>query len=89
MVGLARWASLTKDEIGDAAEAGAVAVLPVGATEQHGRHLTTGTDTLLAEEVAVRAGEQTGDIVLPALPYGCSLGHTARWPGTLSLLPPR
>lgn len=87
MVGLARWAALTKDEIGEAAEAGAVAVLPVGATEQHGPHLPTGTDTLLAEEVAVRAAERTGDVVLPALPYGCSLGHTDHWPGTLSLLP--
>jgi creatinine amidohydrolase len=26
-------------------------------------------------------------VVLPALPYGCSLGHTDRWPGTLSLHP--
>src|SRR5262249_17407325 len=31
--------------------------------------------------------EGTGDVVLPALPYGCSLGHTDRWPGTLSLHP--
>jgi creatinine amidohydrolase len=26
-------------------------------------------------------------VVLPALAYGCSLGHTDRWPGTLSLTP--
>jgi creatinine amidohydrolase len=75
------------DEIGAAAAAGAVAVLPVGATEQHGPHLATGTDTLLAEHVAGAAAERTGDVVLPALPYGCSLGHTDRWPGTLSLHP--
>jgi creatinine amidohydrolase len=59
----------------------------VGATEQHGPHLPTGTDTLLADHVAEAAAERTGDIVLPALPYGCSLGHTDRWPGTLSLHP--
>jgi creatinine amidohydrolase len=75
------------DEIGAAAAAGAVAVLPVGATEQHGPHLATGTDTLLAEHVAGAAAERTSDVVLPALPYGCSLGHTDRWPGTLSLHP--
>jgi creatinine amidohydrolase len=85
--GLARWAALTMDEIGDAAAAGAVAVLPVGATEQHGPHLATGTDTVLAEHVAVTAAERTGDVVLPSLAYGCSLGHTDHWPGTLSLLP--
>jgi creatinine amidohydrolase len=75
------------NEIGEAAAAGAVAVLPVGATEQHGPHLATGTDTLLADHVASAAAERTGDVVLPAVPYGCSLGHTDRWPGTLSLHP--
>jgi creatinine amidohydrolase len=75
------------EEIGEAATAGAVVVLPVGATEQHGAHLATGTDTILAEHVSVAAADRTGDVVLPALAYGCSLGHTDHWPGTLSLLP--
>ena len=82
-----RWATMAMGAVGEAAEAGAIAVLPVGATEQHGPHLATGTDTLLAEQVSVAAAARTGDIVLPALAYGCSLGHTARWPGTLSLHP--
>jgi len=85
--GDARWSARTADGVGDAARAGAVAVLPVGATEQHGPHLSTGTDTLCAERVSLAAAARTGDLVLPALPYGCSLGHTARWPGTLSLHP--
>ena len=38
----ARWELLTLEKIGAAAEEGAVAVLPVGATEQHGPHLATG-----------------------------------------------
>jgi creatinine amidohydrolase len=84
---LARWAALTADEVGEAAGSGALAVLPVGATEQHGPHLATGTDTLLARHVAEAAAELTGDVVLPALPYGCSLGHTDHWPGTVSLHP--
>jgi creatinine amidohydrolase len=75
------------EEVGEAALAGAIAVLPVGATEQHGPHLATGTDTLLADHVAGAAADLTGDVVLPALPYGCSLGHTHHWPGTLSLHP--
>src|SRR5262249_16381906 len=29
----------------------------------------------------------TGVWVLPSIPYGCSLGHTDHWPGTLSLGP--
>jgi creatinine amidohydrolase len=82
-----RWARRTLEEIGTAAADGAVAVLPVGATEQHGPHLATGADTFFAERVAVDAAAQTGDLVLPALGYGCSLGHTAHWPGTVSLHP--
>ena len=72
-----RWAALTLEQVGAAAAAGAVAVLPVGATEQHGPHLATGTDWILAEAVALAAAERTGDVVLPTLAYGCSLGHTA------------
>jgi creatinine amidohydrolase len=81
------WSALTRDEVGKAALAGAVAVLPVGATEQHGPHLATGTDAILAERAAQAAAALTGDVVLPTLAYGCSLGHTAAWPGTLSLSP--
>jgi creatinine amidohydrolase len=83
----ALWEQLTLEEVGAAAREGAVAVLPVGATEQHGPHLATGTDTRGAAIVALAAAERTGDVVLPALPYGCSLGHGDGWPGTLSLHP--
>jgi creatinine amidohydrolase len=82
-----RWAAKTLTGVGVSSADGAIAVLPVGATEQHGPHLATGADTLFAERVSVAAAARTGDIVLPSLPYGCSLGHTARWPGTLSLHP--
>jgi creatinine amidohydrolase len=82
-----RWAAMAMGAVGAAAEAGAIAVLPVGATEQHGPHLATGTDTLLAERVSLAAASRTNDVVLPAIPYGCSLGHTSHWPGTLSLHP--
>jgi creatinine amidohydrolase len=82
-----RWSALTMDAVGAAAAAGAIAVLPVGATEQHGSHLATGTDTLLAEEVSLAAASHTNDVVLPPIAYGCSLGHTSHWPGTISLMP--
>jgi creatinine amidohydrolase len=81
------WERLTLEEVGEAAGAGAVVVLPVGATEQHGPHLATGTDTTSAALVAHRAAARTRDIVRPALPYGCSLGHGDHWPGTISLHP--
>jgi len=62
-------------------------ILPVGATEQHGRHLPLGVDTFSAGAVARGASARTGIPVLPALAYGCSLGHSTKWPGTISLRP--
>jgi creatinine amidohydrolase len=81
------WSHLNADEVGAAARDGRVAVLPIGATEQHGPHLATGTDWLLAEGASTAASSVTGDIVLPTLNLGCSLGHTDHWPGTISLSP--
>ena len=79
------WGELTFEEVGELARARVVAVLPVGATEQHGPHLGTGTDVVLAEQAVRAAVNQTRDLALPVLSYGCSLGHTDKWPGTLSL----
>jgi creatinine amidohydrolase len=82
------WERLTWEELAGLRECGVdLAILPVGATEQHGAHLPTGVDTLSARAVAEQASARTGIPVLPALPYGCSLGHSAKWPGTLSLRP--
>lgn len=82
------WERLSSREIGQIIAGGMdMAVLPVGATEQHGPHLCTGTDTLSALQIASAAAERANVLLLPAIPYGCSLGHTDRWPGTVSLSP--
>jgi creatinine amidohydrolase len=83
-----RWDLMTSPEIGEIVASGMnLALLPVGATEQHGPHLATGCDTISPEEIAWRVSDATGVVVLPAIPYGISLGHTIRWPGTVSLHP--
>ncbi len=83
-----RWDACSWEQIAALRQSGMdMAILPVGATEQHGRHLPTCVDTLSAETVALGASQRTGIPVLPALPYGCSLGHSHTWPGTLSLRP--
>jgi creatinine amidohydrolase len=82
------WADRTWTEFeADLAAAGQSAILPVGATEQHGPHLGTGMDFILAERLCAAVSEQTGVPMLPTLPYGCSLGHSRRWPGTIALQP--
>lgn len=65
-----------------------LALLPAGATEQHGRHLPGSTDADIATAICHAASAQTGVPILPALRVGSSQAHTTKWPGTLSL-PPR
>ncbi len=65
-----------------------VALLPLGATEQHGPHLPTGVDTVLVDGV-VRAAlpllpPDLPVLVLPTQAVGLSPEH-ARFPGTLTL----
>ena len=64
-----------------------VGLLPVGATEQHGPHLPSATDTILATSIAEAVSDRTGAPVLPAVSVGCSYGHGTLLPGTLSLSP--
>ena len=47
-----------------------VVILPVGSTEQHGPHLPLGTDSYIAEGVALKLAGKTGAIVAPTLTYG-------------------
>jgi creatinine amidohydrolase len=82
------WDRLTWEEIA-ALRAGGMdmAILPVGATEQHGPHLALDVDTVSAVAVAHGVSASTGVPVLPAIAYGCSLGHSRRWPGTIAVTP--
>lgn len=65
---------------------GGLVILPLGATEQHGPHLPVCTDTLIACSVSAYASAKTGVPLLPPLAYTVSAGHTAKWPGTFSIL---
>jgi creatinine amidohydrolase len=89
--GPVRWEQLTWPEIEEMVQRRPheVALLPVGATEQHGPHLPTGTDTIIATELSLAVSARTGAPVLPALSIGCSFGHGTVLPGTLSVPPER
>ncbi|MFW5873850.1 MAG: creatininase family protein [Verrucomicrobiota bacterium] len=65
----------------------AAAILPLGATEQHGPQLGCGMDAVLADKLSAEVARRTGVPALPVLPYTCSIGHSHRWPGTVALSP--
>ena len=48
----------------------AVLMLPIGALEQHGHHMSMNVDVLLPTSVCERVGRRIGAIVLPGLQYG-------------------
>lgn len=82
------WYRMTWEEIGDLPGKGIdAALLPVGATEQHGPHLGCGMDAEIAGRLCRDVAALTGAALLPTLPYGCSIGHSQRWPGTIALNP--
>lgn len=82
------WSQRTWAELpADITAARQAAILPVGATEQHGPHLGTGMDWVLADRLCTAVAARTGVPMLPVLPYGCSLGHSRRWPGTIAVQP--
>ncbi|RIQ19001.1 creatininase family protein [Jiangella rhizosphaerae] len=67
----------------------ATLVVPLGATEQHGPHMSLATDAILAEYVSRAAAEQASTperpvLVAPALNVGASDHHLPH-PGTLSV----
>jgi creatinine amidohydrolase len=85
------WQDLTSPDFGALDADRTVTVLPLCATEQHGPHLPTGTDTMIAQgltdEVAQRFGGDFDLVFLPALAVGASEEHS-RFAGTLSVSTP-
>jgi creatinine amidohydrolase len=79
---------MTWPQIAGLAEAGeTTCLLPVGATEQHGRHLPLSTDSTIATAICRKTSERTGVPVLPTVTISSSHAHTTKWPGTLSYPP--
>jgi creatinine amidohydrolase len=82
------WADLATTDFAALDADKTVAVLPVGATEQHGPHLPLRVDQCLADGIVAEALAQlppdASVLVLPTQQVGYSPEHTA-FPGTLTL----
>jgi creatinine amidohydrolase len=85
------WAQLTTRDFAALDPATTVAVLPLGATEQHGPHLPLAVDQALVDGIVAQALPQLPAelpvLVLPTQQVGYSPEH-AQFPGTLTLSAP-
>jgi len=82
------WANYTSQDLAKIAKRNPVAVLPIGATEQHGPHLPLAVDTdinrgLVTATAKVLSGGDLPILFLPTMPVGKSSEHLD-YPGTLS-----
>ena len=59
-------------------------ILPVGSTENHGRHMPLGTDTLIPQRIAELFNAECDAVIAPTLPYGAT-DDLYGFPGTISL----
>lgn len=81
------WGELTWPDAAQRLKEVDIALLPVGAVEQHGPHLPLDTDAFDAEYLAQRVADACSDprpFVLPAVSYGVSYHHEG-FQGTISL----
>ena len=85
------WQQLTAPQLAEVAQRDPVAVLVLGAVEQHGTHLPLATDIMIGEGLQSAMLEQLSPslevICLPPISVGASDEH-ASYPGTLSLPAP-
>ena len=88
LTGSVDWSDLRTTDGAHLRPEDAIAILPIGSTEQHGPHLPLGVDTLLVEAVARRAAGLAGTarrvLVLPAIPVSLAEHHMGFF-GTLTL----
>jgi len=75
---------MTSEEFAAIAKKDPVVIVPVGALEEHGRHLPLGADMIQPLHVMDEVALRTNAYVAPAIPYGvCTT--TRPYPGTVSV----
>ncbi|MBT2690368.1 creatininase family protein [Bacillus sp. ISL-47] len=79
---------MTWKEVEESLQTVEIAIIPVGAHEQHGPHMAESCDAVLAEKMAIKLGERMFPyaIVTPVVNMGVS-EHHMHFPGTISLQP--
>src|SRR2546422_5832056 len=75
---------MTSEEFAVIAKKDPVVIVPVGALEEHGRHLPLGADVIQPLHVVDEVARRTNAYIAPPIPYGvCTT--TRPYPGTVSV----
>jgi creatinine amidohydrolase len=86
-----KFEEMRSPEVAEFAEKNGMVLVPIGACEEHGRHLPVITDTKMAYTAALDAGQRvSGEIpisVLPAVWFGYSVNMLKNWAGTITIKP--
>jgi creatinine amidohydrolase len=75
-------AEMTWPELQEVVRRKKIAIIPAGTNENNGPHLPLSLDTVVAHEIALRLGRETGIPVAPTIPFGNSSLFGA-YPGTI------
>lgn len=80
--------AMTWEEVEEALKTVQLAIIPIGAHEQHGPHMVESCDAVLAEKMAEKLGERLFPhaLITPTVNMGVS-SHHLNFPGTISLQP--
>jgi creatinine amidohydrolase len=80
--------SMTWKEVAESLKTVQLAIIPIGAHEQHGPHMVESCDAILAEQMAKKLGQRMYPHawVTPTINMGIS-PHHINFPGTISLQP--
>ncbi len=80
---------MSSETLAERVAAGAVVLLPVGASEAHGPHLPLGTDRLCAEGFCAEVAKRLDAVIAPAVPWGyrsqLRTGGGSHWTGNIGL----
>lgn len=86
-----KFEEMRSPEIGRLVKKGGVVLLPIGACEEHSRHLPVSTDTTIAYASALAAAGRVASripiAVLPPVWFGYSVAMLKNWPGTITIKP--
>jgi creatinine amidohydrolase len=75
---------LSRPEIEEYLKENDTVLVPVGSTEQHGKHMAVDTDAFTAQEISLRVAQKTGVLVAPVISYGYS-PHHMNFKGSITL----